>query len=385
MWKKGIFAALIVLGLSLFILPVMATNTYADNYYVSPAGNNSTGDGSEGDPWRTISYAVGAVNNSDTIKVMDDDTDATDDYVENIAVDKSITLERYDNNSTAPRIKASNAYTHVIHVTADNVTIKGLDIYGATHIDDCGILVDKRSGMSAVMLTNVTIEDCRCGWDGTHFNTHGIYVNYLVNGSITNNTCSYNSDLGILQSYKCVTTISGNTFNNNGLDGIKVRGSDYSTAVPNSTIINNVCLNNAGGMRISYSNNNLITGNNFSNNSNYGLWLYSTSNNNTIYRNNFSNNITANIVATTGSSNIWSSPTVISYHYGSQNRESYMGNYYSDYSGSDGDGDGIGDTPYDLPQDEPDDDYPLVQTTDNYTDSKSTNLPAVPMLLLLGD
>jgi len=61
-----------------------------------------------------------------------------------------------------------------------------------------------------------------------------------------------------------------------------------------------------------------------------------------------------------------------------------MGNYYSDYSGSDGDGDGIGDTPHDLPQDEPDDDYPLVQTTDNYTDSKSTNLPAVP-LLLLGD
>ncbi|MCD4742090.1 MAG: hypothetical protein K8R67_06375 [Desulfobacteraceae bacterium] len=110
MWKKGIFAALIVLGLSLFILPVMATNIYADNYYVSPAGDNSTGTGSEGNPWRTISYAVGAVNNSDTIKIMDDDNDATDDYVENIAVDKSITIERYDNNSTAPRIKASNAY-----------------------------------------------------------------------------------------------------------------------------------------------------------------------------------------------------------------------------------------------------------------------------------
>jgi len=275
-------------------------------------------------------------------------------------------------------------YLDVIRVTADNVTIKGLDIYGATQIDDCGIHVDKRSGMSAVMLTNVTIEDCRCGWDGTHSNFHGIYVNYLVNGSITNNTCSNNGCNGILQMYKSVTTMSGNTCNNNTSSGIKVEGSDYSSAVPNNTIINNICLNNTKGILIAGSNNNLITGNNFSNSGNYGLRLQYTSNNNTIYRNNFSNNITANVISNTGLSNIWSSPTVISYHYGSQNHESYMGNYYSDYSGSDGDGDGIGDTPHDLPQDEPDDDYPLVQTTDNYTDSKSTNLPAVP-LLLLGD
>ena len=44
--------------------------------------------------------------------------------------------------------------------------------------------------------------------------------------------------------------------------------------------------------------------------------------------------------------------------------------YYDDYTGSDNNppgGDGIGDTPYDLPGSEPDDEYPLANTSDNYS------------------
>lgn len=85
------------------------------HWYVSPLGNDTTGDGSESIPWRTIQYAINQSANGDTIKVMDDDIEATDDYIENVIVNKSVSIEKYDNNTTKPRIKGRTRNTRLLY------------------------------------------------------------------------------------------------------------------------------------------------------------------------------------------------------------------------------------------------------------------------------
>ena len=412
--------ALVVVVLAIFLISTFAN---AATWYVSPTGDDFNNDGSEPSPWRTIQHAVDQASPGDTIKVMDDDIGDTDDYTENITVDQNLTIERHDSNDTAPWVKAADANHDVFHVTGDNVTIRGLDIYGATKDDKAGIYINQVSGC--------TIQDNRCGWDSNHNNYYGIHLSSSSNNNtVSGNTCDSNKGVGIylssssdnntvsdnvcsgnglgiyLNSSSNNNTISGNTCDSNGYGivlgivnsssnnntvsgntcsnnyyGIHLNSSSdntvsnnvcsnnrygiYLTSASNNTLSGNTCLNNDYGIYLYSSNNNTVSGNTCSSNNDYGIWLYYSSSN-TIYLNNFSDNTTN--VYSEHSTNIWYSPTKLGYLYGSstQTYKSYMGNYYSDYTGSDGDGDGIGDSPYDLPDEESDDEYPLMQTTDNY-------------------
>ncbi|MCD4819331.1 MAG: right-handed parallel beta-helix repeat-containing protein [Candidatus Cloacimonetes bacterium] len=86
--KKKIIFCLIVLS---FVV------LYAADYYVDPTGSNTTGDGSAGNPWRTIQYAVDNVSNPTTTTVVIhlsastfslwNDVDATDD----VDIDRNFT------------------------------------------------------------------------------------------------------------------------------------------------------------------------------------------------------------------------------------------------------------------------------------------------------
>src|SRR3982750_2021447 len=60
----------------------------AINYYVSTTGSDITGDGSSGNPWQTIQFAVsnGIVVNGDAINV------AAGTYTEGVTVNKSLTF-----------------------------------------------------------------------------------------------------------------------------------------------------------------------------------------------------------------------------------------------------------------------------------------------------
>jgi parallel beta-helix repeat protein len=131
----------------------------------------------------------------------------------------------------------------------------------------------------------------------------------------------------------------------------------------NTITKNNCTLNNWEGMTLDYSsNNNIIENNTCDSNKRYGIWLRYSSNYNNIYLNNFKNN--ANNVESSDSTNIWNSPSKITYTYKGKTCENYLGNYWSGYTGRDANKDGIGDTPYSINSDN--DNYPLMERFENY-------------------
>ena len=189
----------------------------------------------------------------------------------------------------------------------------------------------------------------------------GITLRNSHNNNITGNNVSNNTYDGIsLISSSSNNSITGNNVSNND-DGIILVNSGYNTITDNT-----VSNNNGDGISLSYSsNNNTITGNNVSNNNNNdGINLRSSSNNK-IYFNNFINN-TDNVYSS-NSTNIWNSPSEMTYTYDGTAYTNYLGNYWDEYEGTDAEGDGIGDTHYSIYSEKDEsDEYPLMKPFENY-------------------
>ena len=399
--KRLVLMGLLVLALILFPFPVPA---FAQStYYVSPDGNDTTGSGTQGSPWRTISHAVSEVSSGDIIKVMDDDNVSSDDYTENINVNKSLTIERYDSDATNPQVKAFDPGDYVFNVTASDVILSGLDIYGSNG-----------AGIALFFAANCTIEENRCGWDSAHKNEHGILSVWSSNNTIASNTACSNTRHGIYLNASFNNNLTSNTTNNNSEDGICLEansssnnltsntaiGNEYGIFVSassnniitsgtmnqnngrvdgdgimlsdssgntlsnnttndnpgdgiefynssNNNLTNNTVINNSGwGIRINHSSSNNTLANNTVNGSNKGIVLQDSSNGNRCYLNSLSGNVEDNVYVEGSSGNTWESPTKFSYRYGGSPYKGYLGNYYSDHGKNDANSDGIGDTAY---------------------------------------
>ncbi len=159
--------------------------------------------------------------------------------------------------------------------------------------------------------------------------------------------------------------ITRNTFLNN------VVGILLDSAMRNTINRNNITNSSKTGIRFQASNNNLVEDNRFSKNS-VGIDVDEYSLSNQIYRNNFDN--IQNVLSRSATS-VWNSTDVYSYTYLGIQRQSPMGNYWSDYSGRDKNFDGIGDSPNNVkvganPKSILDQDikdyYPLMDPTEYY-------------------
>jgi parallel beta-helix repeat protein len=302
-------------------------------YYVSPSGSDNVGLGTQGSPWRTIGHAVALAASADIIKVMDDDNEATDDYVENVVVDKSLTIERHDDNGANPQVKALDANKPVLDISADSVTVRGLDIYGTAE--------SMIHGIRLLFCTGCTIDSNRLGWDSNHSNGCGIGISGGRDNRVSGNTCRYFSIAGVFVTNSHSNTISNNTFSNHRYtQGVSVWLQDSTS--------------------------NTIVGNTISRNMSAGIGMAGGAEGNVIYLNRLSDNLGGNMSQTSAGSNTWHSAAKVIYTYKGGTYTGYLGNYYGDYTGVDDGtdgrlaGDGVGDTHLPYSGNNADDDYPLV-------------------------
>ena len=181
-------------------------------------------------------------------------------YVENIKVDKSITI-RSENGSDSTVVQAENPYDHVLKVIADYVSISGFTVEGAT------------GGFSGISLYYV--DYCNISNNNCSNNKYGFYLYNSNNNSISNNNCSLNSDDGIGLDNSNNNSISNNNASNNMQTGIVLSESN------NNIIRDNTAKSNKQyhGISFSSSNNNLIEYNNASDNMMCGIRLWKSNNN----------------------------------------------------------------------------------------------------------
>lgn len=265
------------------------------------------------DKYPTIQTAVDAASLGDTIVVRNGI------YNENVNVNKNQLSIRSENGANYTTVQAINPDDHIFEINANNVTISGFTITGT---------IGYVSGIYLASVENCNIQD-----NIIVSNRYGIMLRNSSNNNIRgNNVSSSYHDGIIIVLFSSNNIIENNSISNNGL-GIYLENSN------NNFIINNMILNNNGNFYVILSSNNLI------------------------YLNNFMSDID-NIIVSYNSTNTWNSPAVMTYTYQGITYTSYLGNYWSDYTGNDNNGDGIGDTPYSIDTDS--DNYPLMEPFENY-------------------
>jgi len=159
---------------------------------------------------------------------------------------------------------------------------------------------------------------------------------------------------GIVLNYSSNNILSGNNVTNNWIGILLESSSD--NVLSDNTLSGNNTIYECGIWLVDSSNNNVLSGNNVTNNW-LGILFYYSSNNSVFYHNNFISNTPHVLVAPPESANSWDD----GYPSG--------GNYWSDYTGVDmycgpyqneSGSDGMGDTPYVIDADNRDN-YPLMK------------------------
>lgn len=331
--------------------------------------------GGGGGNYSSIQDAINASSNGDTVFVY------SGTYEENVIVNKSITLQGENKNTT---ILTSDRTGHIITITSDWVNISGLTIthYGSGGGSERGIYVAANdSNIYGNNLTNssgsIYLEN---DLNTTIYNNYiagvfrGIYSDGSSNVLISKNTLINHLQYGLRFIGSSNNSIVNNTYTSNHI-GMSLESSSNDNIVLNNTVdnhdwgiyikgsLNNQVSENIINDTVEHgvvvylsSSGNMIYGNTITNCTEYGIIIstflndFNPSNNNYIFYNTFLTN-TQN--AYDNCTNYWYNATTT------------QGNYWDDFDESsegawNNNSDGIVDSPYNITGGSNQDLYPLI-------------------------
>jgi len=211
-----LFVLVLVVGLGLIItVPVVAEP--GTTYYVSAAGDDDTGDGTVGNPWRTIQKAIDALNftgDGDTIMVGAGEYDAfaaVEKANMNIISTEGATVTTADTHWILAELGVGyDLWGMAVVVDSENINIQGINfdgtaiseegIFGIAYFDStgriagltvenligtvgvgAGVVIIDDSGLSDVEITGSNISDNEVGIMVYTDWAHEIHFNNIVN------------------------------------------------------------------------------------------------------------------------------------------------------------------------------------------------------------
>nr|CBH36551.1 hypothetical protein, secreted [uncultured archaeon] len=206
------------------------------------------------DDYATIQGAVNNAAAGDTIIVRDGT------YPESVKVNKRLTI-RSENGPVNTIVESPEGVNdHVLSVTADHVSIKGLTVKNATGINRVGMYVHANY---CNIMDNMALNS-----------PYGFFLSESSKNTLINNTALDNLGVGIYLNYSNSNAISNNTvLKSSYRSGIRL----YSSH--NNTVCNNNVSNNIYGIRLSGSHNNLMEKNNVLSNTYDGFYLFYSNDN----------------------------------------------------------------------------------------------------------
>jgi parallel beta-helix repeat protein len=242
--------------------------------------------------------------------------------------------------------------SHHIHDIDTSNTVNGKPIYYWINQQNEQIPCDA-GFVGVVNCTNITVND---------LTSTSVLFAYTEDSRIENVTASDNW-IGIyLKESNNNTLQSNNAFNNKC--GIGLSSSDSNILQSNN--VSGIWY--GVGIALGNSNNNILRGNNASNNEYYGSGItMEESNNNTLQSNNAFNNGCGIALSSSNNNTLYHNNLIDNtycnaYDSGTNQWDSGSeGNYYSDYNGTDNDTDGIGEDTYPIPGGDSIDRFPLMQ------------------------
>ncbi|MEN6592209.1 MAG: Ig-like domain-containing protein [Methanobacterium sp.] len=136
-----------------------------DDVYVSINGNDTTGDGTQFNPYRTIQKGINEVNTSGTVHIIDDGEFPSTDGI--LTINRSMILKgETGTNGTQPKINFPTTSTWCITITASNVTLDNLYLYQAGNPYEGIICVPKGGSYPnyEIVYSDISITNCVVEW-----------------------------------------------------------------------------------------------------------------------------------------------------------------------------------------------------------------------------
>ncbi|MDZ4698935.1 MAG: right-handed parallel beta-helix repeat-containing protein [Rhodothermales bacterium] len=277
----------ILLFLIGFAVPIAS---FADTFYVDPAGNDSN-PGTSARPFRTIAHAVKQVSPGDTVLVRNGV------YREKVIISRSGTPDRYIvlkavNQGGAKVEVAETGKTDGIKIAANYVTVDGFEVYdpnpGPGRTGNCITVWENHH----VNILNNRVHGCGAAGIQVGRCDHILIENNVAYGNAKYNP-SQSSGIGLYQA-RSVDNAPGYHIivrNNRSYDNINLVFASFKpgeTTDGNGIILDNFY--NEGDTNVKYPHRTLIENNLIYNNGGKGLHVFKSDHvdvfNNTVYHNN---------------------------------------------------------------------------------------------------